>query len=90
MTNVIKKSRLELDDLLASLQANLPRLVEAHSNHGDFDFGSFAGEADAIVDVAGEADLAYVKDRLQCMLSAAGLVPSNNVGVGCTTDESKA
>lgn len=77
------KTRPELDEVLAKLQADLPRLVEEHSEDGDFDFGAFAGEADEIVASASDEDRPYVEDRLQCMLGAAGLVPSDNEGENC-------
>ena len=85
---MISKTRPELDEMLATLQADLPRIIEEHTEAGDFDFGAFAGEADAIVASAGDEDRAYVKDRLQCMLGAAGLVPSDNEGEECVPSDS--
>ena len=79
------KTRDELDKMLADLQASLPRMIEERSEAGDFDFEAFAGEADDIVDCAGDEDRAYVQDRLKCMLGATGVVPSDNEGEECVS-----
>ena len=56
-------------------------MIEADADDGDF-WSTFAGEADCIVD--GAPQLAeFIQGRLNRMLGAAGLVPSDNDGEDC-------
>ena len=79
----MSKTRPELDELLQQLEDDMPRRLKEGEEAGDFDFGSFADVADAIKEQAGDEDRAYVAGRIDCLLGAAGLIPSENEGEGC-------
>lgn len=83
------KSREELDAMLAALEAEMPALIAKHAEEGDFDFCEFAGHADHIEDSAGPDDREYVHGKIQCLLGSAGLIPSDNEGEPCITEDAK-
>lgn len=58
-------------------------MIDEYSENDAF-WSAFAGEADAIVDRAPE-HAEYVQERLNCMLGAAGLIPSDNEGEDCVS-----
>lgn len=71
----------EATERLRKLEDELPKMIEEHPEDGDF-WSAFAGEADCIVD--GAPDHAeFIQGRRNCMLGAAGLVPSDNEGEDC-------
>lgn len=81
------KTRQELDAMLQQLEDDMPRRLKEGEDAGDFDFGSFADVADDIKDLAGGEDRAYVAGRIDCILGAAGLIPSENEGESCSPDK---
>lgn len=60
----------DLDRRLTDLEAQLPALIEANPEPGDF-WNAFAGEADVIEDAAGE-HAAQVAQRIARMLALHG------------------
>ena len=66
---------------LRQLEDELPGMISAHREEGDF-WSAFAGEADDLVDGALEHS-EYIQGRLSCMLGAAGLVLSDVEGEDC-------
>jgi hypothetical protein len=77
----MSKTIAELDAMLATLETNLPKMINEYPDDGDF-WSAFAGEADIIEDSAGE-HAAHVRSRIDCMLGSAGLIPSENEGEPC-------
>ena len=71
----------QVAEALRQLEDELPRMIESDGEDGDF-WSAFAGEADGIVDRAPE-HAEFIQGRLNCMLGAAGLVPSDNEGEDC-------
>jgi hypothetical protein len=76
-------TRDELVRMLDELEAKLPGLIAEYEQDGDF-WNAFAGEADVIQDSASADDAAYVSGRIDCMLGAQGLIPSENEGETCS------
>lgn len=68
------RSHDELTNLLDNLEADLPALVVAHPNEGDF-WAAFAGQADVIEDQAGVHSV-EVGSRIDAMLVSAALALS--------------
>jgi hypothetical protein len=66
--------RDQLTSALDDLEAALPAMRQAYPDPAEF-WPEFAGIADWIEDRAGAADCDYVNERIERMLSAAGLVP---------------
>ncbi|MGN6111742.1 MAG: hypothetical protein ACTHOC_01815 [Luteimonas sp.] len=60
----------DLEHRLAALEAQLPALIEANPDPGEF-WMAFAGEADVIEDRAGE-HLGQVSERIAAMLAKHG------------------
>lgn len=77
------KTREELTKMLDELEAKLPAMIQEYSDDGDF-WSAFAGEADDIQDNAGSDDAAFVSGRIDCILGAQGLIPSENEGESCS------
>lgn len=78
------KTRKELDAMLQQLEDDMPRRLKEAEDQGDFDFNSFASDADHIKDHAGDEDRAHVSGRIDCILGSAGLIPSENEGEPCS------
>ncbi|HEY2346963.1 MAG TPA: hypothetical protein VGH80_13980 [Xanthomonadaceae bacterium] len=72
----MRKSRDELDSMLDELERDLAMLVLNEADHDDL-WAAFAGQADAIEASAGGEDLAHVKARMDAILRAQGIQPSN-------------
>ncbi len=70
-------SRAELDAMLNRLQEALPAMMADNPDDGDF-WGEFAGQAEIIEDAASAADCEHVHGRIDAVLSAQGLIPSEN------------
>jgi hypothetical protein len=82
------KPREELDAMLIKLQCDLPAMIQACKGTENFDMCVFEGEADAIMDSASPSDREYVHEKIQCLLGAVGLIPSDNEGQSCMSDGS--
>ena len=67
------KSRSELNTILDELQTELPILLNDTEDQDDF-WMAFTGLSDAIEDSAGPDDLDYVRQRVNSMLNASGLI----------------
>lgn len=63
--------KAQLTAQLDALEADLPRMIQAHPDPGDF-WCEFAGTADIIEDHAGD-HCQYVSDRIDAMLARHGL-----------------
>ncbi len=75
------KSRAELDEALRLLESNLVALAEitdpaAHA--------TIERESALLLQAAGPEDVEFVRQRLNCMLGSAGLIPSDNEGEPCS------
>ena len=70
--------------MLQQLEDDMPRRLKEAEDLGDFDFNEFASAADYIKDSAGDEDRAHVSGRIDCILGAAGLIPSENEGESCS------
>lgn len=73
----------EVNERTSKLEDELPGMIEKYSVDGDF-WAAFAGQADEIVDEApGFAE--FVQGRRNCILGAAGMVPSDTEGDDCAS-----
>lgn len=63
--------RAELQERLDRLNADIPQLMIDYPGEGEF-ISAFAGQADLISDNAGAADVDWVDDALDAMLTAHG------------------
>ena len=70
---IMAKSRSELDTILDELEAELPILSKDTEDQDDF-WMAFTGLSDSIEDSAGPEDLDYVRQRINSMLNASGLI----------------
>jgi len=70
------KTRADLDGMLSELEIGLPRLLQETDE--DSFMEAFAGEADAIEDLASPGDIAHVRGRINRMLSSRGLIPGDD------------
>jgi hypothetical protein len=71
---IMARTLAELDHDLDRLEAMLPALIEAYPD--DEIWAAFAGESDVIEDAAGDY-AAHVRGRIDHMLAAQGLIPSD-------------
>lgn len=78
-------SRPELEQRLNALEKQMPALLEANPDDADF-WPAFAGIAEDIEESASAADSEFVRARIDCILGAAGLIPSDNEGEECSND----
>lgn len=70
------KSRIELAAALDALQARLPSMIAQYDD--DQVMEAFAGEAELFETGVAAVDQVFVRDRLQCMLRDAGLIPGDD------------
>lgn len=67
------KTRTELQAMLSALDQGIPdMLLEAGGDEGEF-WCIFAGEADELVEQAGEADCDWVHEQMRTLLGAHGI-----------------
>lgn len=71
------KSRAQLDDMLDELDRDLQMLVMNDSGADDL-WKVFAQQADAIVSRADADDIAHVRNRMDAILVAQGIVASGD------------
>jgi hypothetical protein len=71
---IVAKSRSELDTILDELAAELPMLLKDTEDQDDF-WMAFTGLSAAIEDSAHPDDLDYVRQRINSMLNASGVIP---------------
>ncbi|MBB4129478.1 hypothetical protein [Xanthomonas sp. 3075] len=71
----------ELDTQLDALQDTLPQL--SADEDADFDYLDFQARAEAVLSSAAPADAAYVRSRIDDMLTGAGLIPLDSAGNAC-------
>ncbi|HBK46886.1 MAG TPA: hypothetical protein DDZ67_10735 [Xanthomonadaceae bacterium] len=74
-------TRAQLDASLDALHASLPPLRSANAEM--FDYEAFQRQADDLVGQARPADKAHVRERVNCLLGSAGLIPSDNEDEPC-------
>ncbi len=74
-------SREQLDARLETLHSQLPKV--ASDEDATFDYVGFQEQAQQLIELASEADVPYVRERIACLLSSAGLVPSETEGEDC-------
>jgi hypothetical protein len=73
---------------LAQLDADLDALRQTLPEPGSegertFDFDAFQRKVDELVATAEPADQHHLRERAECMLGSAGLIPSDNEGEPC-------
>ncbi|HEY0335416.1 MAG TPA: hypothetical protein VGC74_17225 [Stenotrophomonas sp.] len=74
-------TRDQLDADLNALEQMLP--VQGTADDASFDYNAFQARVAELIRVADPPDQEYVRERANCMLGAAGLVPSDNEGQSC-------
>jgi hypothetical protein len=74
--SVMEQNRSKLDDLLDELERDLAMLIMEGTDQEDL-WLVFAGQAEAIEAQASPDDLAHVKLRMNEILAARGIVPSD-------------
>ncbi|SBV51706.1 hypothetical protein XBLMG947_2496 [Xanthomonas bromi] len=74
-------TREELETRLDALQEELPQL--SAEEDADFDYLDFQARADAILRSAAQDDAAFVRTRIDDMLTGAGLIPTDDAGHAC-------
>jgi hypothetical protein len=72
----MNRSREELDAALARLESDLPRLMKDSDEEGDL-WAAFIGHTHLNEDGASAAETAYVRCRLDGILSSRGLAPGS-------------
>lgn len=73
------RDQLEAD--LKALEETLP--VQGTADDASFDYPAFQARVAELIRVAEPVDQEYVRERANCMLGAAGLIPSDNEGQRC-------
>ena len=73
----MNRTRAELDSMLDELERDLAMLVLNDADHDDL-WTAFAGQADAICARAVADDIAHVKARMDAILRAQGIEPSES------------
>lgn len=73
------RDQLEAD--LKALEQTLP--VQGTADDASFDYEAFQARVAELVRVAQPIDQEYVRERANCMLGSAGLIPSDNEGTRC-------
>ncbi|WP_440986247.1 hypothetical protein ACQHIH_21340 (plasmid) [Xanthomonas sontii] len=63
------KTRVELDQMLDNLEAQVSTMLEQCPNEGDF-WSEFAGHADVIEDAARQDDCEYVTKRMNVIVDS--------------------
>jgi len=79
------KTHAEIDAELTMLEQVLPKLID--ECEPDEVLKAFAVEAEALAEQADEKDSARIHDRIQCLLSSAGLIPGETEGEPCTSTD---
>lgn len=74
-------SRDQLEADLRALEQMLP--VQGTADDASFDYPAFQARVAELIQVAAPEDQAFVRERANCMLGAAGLIPSDNEGGRC-------
>jgi len=74
-------SREQLAADLRALEEQLP--VQGTADDASFDYAAFQARVAELIRVAEPQDQEFIRERANCMLGAAGLVPSDNEGGRC-------
>lgn len=75
-------SREQATLLLLNLEDELPVLLKQHPREVDF-WPTFDGKAAHILEHVGPEHYEFARSHINCILGAAGLVPSDNEGGEC-------
>lgn len=75
-------NRESLDATLDQLAGELPRAGTPQD--ASFDYDAFQQKLEEIVQMAAPQDQAHVRERVECLLGSAGLIPSDNEGEPCS------
>lgn len=77
----MSKTRREIDAELARLERRLPELVRECPP--DEVLEAFAAEAEQLTEQDAGDDIAYVREKITCMLAAQGLIPGDTEDESC-------
>ena len=75
-------SREQATLLLLHLEDDLPVMLQEHPHEAEF-WSMFDGKAAHILEHVGAEHYEFARSHINCILGAAGLVPSDNEGGSC-------
>lgn len=74
------KTRAQLQAMLAALDQRIPDMLHEAGGDQDEFWCIFAGEADELVEQAGEADCDWVHEQMRTLLGAHGVAWQSDAG----------